>query len=611
MPDFCRVERKELRRIAGTLARHPYLRADLRASSRTGVTLEEVLSLRLALLHTEGMSGNNHRDARLADKLRGWEGRLVEALRDEPDELEVRLRYETTTLLHPQADADCGSTSTERAKITSAWESRRTEASLRAVLGQKLRQNADFFRHGAMLPFYWARRWRIRRIVPASVLRHVALRDTFFAIEQLGPIVDNFAFRGRGGVPWSVDVGLADLAFLYMQLADEFLDELAAAAGGFEAAGQIVRARYRSDVGERPLTELTLRDLQNEHVDPHAHVTKFGMTLGELFVVLDELAVAMDDVLASSRDDVQHAAHLFLHHCFQTYLDEVELCERAPQGRADCLPLENTAWHFYRKNNLVMMLWLDLRARLLRLEPSSHEGAIRAWGYLLATFQIFDDLKDIALDLDKQPSYPLQIATHEYPAEREWIERRFRSRRGPMTRAEVTEVNLKASQTVMQCMDWSRLIALTHFDNALLYAWDQRWRKSWLRRAGSFNPEQEPRRARRPHAVDRLIRALVTLRRPEAHEPFEDAQLAFALDTAAYDGAWQIYLALFPDLRAMYRFATLRMFMTASEKAWAARKLLRRYPRARASALVGLTKGDVDHQVTGDRLEALTELIEV
>ena len=478
-------------------------------------------------------------------------------------------------------------------------------------MAQKLRQNADFIRHGATLPLYWARRRRVRKLVPSSVLENRALRETFFAIEQVGPIVDNFAFRGRAGIPRSIDVGLADLAFLYMQLADEFLDELAAAAGGSEAAGRIVRAHYDDDNRERPLTELTLLHLRDAGIDPEAHVTKFAMTLGELFVVLGAVASVVDRMLATSSDAVQHATRLFLHHCFHTFLDEVDLCERAPGGRSDLLPLEQTAWHFYRKNNLVMMLWLDLRARLLGIEPADHEAAIRSWGYLLAAFQIFDDLKDIALDLGKQPSYPLQIATHDYPRERAWIEHRFRSRRGPLSREEVPEVNLRASHTVRQCMDWSRLIALAHFDNALLYAWDQRWRKSWLRRRGSFNPEAPPRRSRQPHVVDRLVKALVALRGAEATEPVDEAELAFALDAAAYEGSWRIYLTLFPNLRAMYRFATLRMLMNASEKARAARKLLRRYPRERTNALLGLTEGDVDHQITRDRLEAFAELIEV
>ena len=160
-------------------------------------------------------------------------------------------------------------------------------------------------------------------------------------------------------------------------------------------------------------------------------------------------------------------------------------------------------------------------------------------------------------------------------------------------------------------MAWSRLIALAHFDNALLYAWDQRWRKSWLRRKRSFNPEVGPRRARPAHAVDRLVRALVALRGPDSTAPVDDAQLSFALDAAAYESSWQIYLALFPNVRAMYRFATLRMYMSSSEKARAARLVLRRYPRARTTALLSLAEGDVDHQISRDRLESFAKMIEV
>jgi hypothetical protein len=55
----------------------------------------------------------------------------------------------------------------------------------------------------------------------------------------------------------------------------------------------------------------------------------------------------------------------------------------------------------------------------------------------------------------------------------------------------------------------------------------------------------------------------------------------------------------------------LRMLMTAEEKARAARRLLRRFPRARANALLDLADADVDHQVTSDGLEAFAKLIEV
>jgi hypothetical protein len=609
MPHFCEAERDELRRIEGILSRHPYLRVDLCAEGTVARALQDVVSVRLALLHTGGAARMANSGKTLTEKLRAWESRLVAALEDEHDATQVRMRYETAVLLHPDPNAGA-TTARSRTEVAEAWERWRGHQPFRTMVAQKLRQSRDFFRHGAMLPFYWVRRRRVRRLLPRVVLQHRALRETYFAIEQVGPLVDNFAFKGACGIPWSPAVGLADLAFFYIQLADEFLDELAASAGSFEVVGQMIRTAYRTDTSERPLSDLTLEDLWKSGVDPASHATKFGMSLAALFAVLEQLAESIDGLLRESPREVMEATHLFLHHCFQTYLDELDLCERALGHRADRLRLRSTAWHFYRKNNVVMMLWLDLRARLLGLDPGAHAGAIRRWGYLLAAFQVFDDLKDIALDLGKQPSYPLQIAANEFAEEFAWLERRFSRRRAPITREEVREVTLCASKTVKQCMQWSRLIALAHFDNTLLYAWDQRWRKSWTRRQSSFNPEGTVEAPRPPHAVDRFLRALLATRSVEV-DSVVDEQLAYALDATAYDGCWQIYLALFPDIRAMYRFATLRMWMSSKEKARAARRLLRRYPRARASALLELSDGNVDHEIAGDRLEAFSKLIEV
>ncbi|MFA9412378.1 MAG: hypothetical protein ACERK0_14010, partial [Deltaproteobacteria bacterium] len=54
MPPFTDDELAVLRRIEGVLARHPYMRADLGGSGPIAQGLEDVLSARLALLHTAG-----------------------------------------------------------------------------------------------------------------------------------------------------------------------------------------------------------------------------------------------------------------------------------------------------------------------------------------------------------------------------------------------------------------------------------------------------------------------------------------------------------------------------------------------------------------------------
>jgi len=582
-PSFSEHELALLRRVEAVLLRHPYMRAHLGGSGPIARELEAVLSMRLALLHGDGSAKLPRQTVMLLGKLRCWEEGLASAAVGEEGSEEALLRHATALLLHPEPRTGDGQegTSADITQITTAWERARQHRPGKVVFAEKLQQNRAFIRHGARWPWYWLRRRRIRALLPKIVRDDPALRETFFAIEQVGPLVDNFAFGGAGGIPLSTAVALADIAFLYMQLADEFLDELAAAAGGHDTAGRMVRSIYRDDTSERPLCDLSLDHVRAMGVEPETHTTKFGITLSDLFDALAQLATTIDELLIGADDAVVRSTLRFLHHCFQTYLDEAELCASSPGRRPDKMQLRDTAWHFYRKNNMVMMLWLDLRARLLGLEPIEHTAAIRRWGYLLASFQIFDDLKDLGLDLAKQPSYPLQIAANEFPSELEWLERRFGQRRSPVTRNDVPEVNLRASGTVRQCMRWSRLIALAHFDNALLYAWDQRWRKSWTRRRNSFNARGSTAPERRPHAVDRLNACLLAMHRTDLTPPVGDEQLAFALDTAAYDGAWHIYRALFPNLRAIYRFATLRMWMTATEKALAARKLLRQYPHAR------------------------------
>ena len=611
-PPFTVDERVVLRRIKDLLVRHPYIRADLGGSGPIARTLEDVLSTRLAVLHTQRAIADGE-SAALLGKLRHWEAQLADAVVGEDGSEEARLRYQTTVLLHPEphAPGERGATAANVASAIGAWEQLRDKRSARTIRSNRVQQNRDFFRHGATLPFYWWRRRRIRRFFPNVILDEPALRETLFAIEQIGPIVDNFAFKGARVARGSTSAALADVAFLYMQLADEFLDELATAAGGHDAAGRLLQTVYRDDTSERPLCDLSLAHLREAGIDPDAHTTKFGLSLSTLFEALDELSATIDALLANADGAIVHATHLFLHHCFQTYLDEAALCAAAPGQRVDQMRLQDAAWHFYRKNNMVMMLWLDLRARLLGLEPAQHVTVIRRWGYLLSAFQIFDDLKDIALDLGKQPSYPLQIASNDFPEEFAWLEQRFGGARLAVTRDEVLEVTLRASGTVQQCMRWSRLIALAHFDNALLYASDQRWRKSWTQRRNSFNPRGGSTSPMRVHAVDRLVHALLATRGTDSVPAVDDEQLAFALDASAYEGSWRIYLTLFPNIRAIYRFATLRMWMTDPEKAQVARQLLRRYPRARANALVGLVDTDVDHQVTGDRLEAFSKLIEV
>src|SRR5690606_19465151 len=112
------------------------------------------------------------------------------------------------------------------------------------------------------------------------------------------------------------------------------------------------------------------------------------------------------------------------------------------------------------------------------------------------TFQIFDDLKDLAVDLGKQPNYALQIASSTYPHELARAEDRFKGRSEGLRVADIPWVNLKMPATTLACFRLVKLIARAHFSWFEDYVVDLRWRRNWLVRRGNFNPG-----APRPHLL--------------------------------------------------------------------------------------------------------------
>ena len=82
-PPFTEDEVVALWRIESILARHPYMRADLRGLGPIAKDLEGVLSMRLALQHTEGSAGAGRGASALLGKLRVWEAQLADAMIDE------------------------------------------------------------------------------------------------------------------------------------------------------------------------------------------------------------------------------------------------------------------------------------------------------------------------------------------------------------------------------------------------------------------------------------------------------------------------------------------------------------------------------------------------
>ncbi|MBC7174124.1 MAG: hypothetical protein H5U40_16900, partial [Polyangiaceae bacterium] len=267
----------------------------------------------------------------------------------------------------------------------------------------------------------------------------------------------------------------------------------------------------------------------------------------------------------------------------------------------DRLPLTETLWHFYRKNNVVMMRWVALRMELLGTPIDAHLGELRAWGYVLASFQVFDDLKDLWVDLGKQPSYALQIAANAHPDEYEALVRAAPAERRGIDQNEPPALAMRAPKTVLTCIRLARLMALAHFDWFTFYVTDYRWRRNWLLRARSFNLRTaevrsvgeivqfrgEGERTGVPvlDAIYGVLAQTQQLRSFMVGDPFaNDEYLAYVLDVVGYDHAPAILRAALPDIHLAYRFMNLRMRMSAREKAALLRRLMRRHGHAVAEA---------------------------
>lgn len=598
-------------RAALTSGPHRYERLAPEASVAAPLLrLEGVLNLRLAVMHTSlnplEVGRLRAADARrVLVRLDALERELAIQITDD----DARLRYDTLRFLHPSppftgVPADDPGPRTLPA-LVDRWEAVRARPEpFLPWLGRKAKQHWQFWRIGLSFPLYAARMRRIRRALPKRLADNAVARDTFHALEQLGPILDNFVFDRGPSAAFVDDVAITDFAFLYMQLADELVDNLVK-LGGAGALARLLDAHYGQ--GSRgavfvPLEDLTPGSLSKAGIDPESPIAKYGMSVAALVAALAELrGVLLARLDRRGSTELRAEVSAFFHHCFATFLDELELPELAGARRLDLLPYAEVAFHFHRKNHEVMTRWMVLRARVLGLSPIDLATPIARWGVLLASFQIFDDMKDVAVDLGHQPSYAIELAHRLHPRELDWLETTFGAREHSLDRNDVTHLNVAMAGTIRDCMRWSRLLALASYDWFLDYVSDYRWRRNWLVRARSFHAV--PKRdipiesgPLSPYAdidsgvpiVDALFRfaAAVFPTLDEGH--ITDEGLAFALDAIAYDHDGAIHRALFPDIPAMYAFANLRMRIPSAAKAQILRHVVAKHRAASIRALCAL-----------------------
>lgn len=565
--------------------------------------LAGLVELRLALAHTSlDPLEVGETEAALANALVARLSGLVARASDaHADDLGLR----TIEALHP---APGSTTRIDLGELVRDWERRcDTPQTSSAWWAQKRVQNVRFFRAFFFAPFYAARIRRIRARLPASLARHADVMETYGALEQLGPVLDNFVFDLGPRALFADRTALADFAFLYMQLADELVDNLVK-LGGLDAVRTLVGRIYAPRDRQRlfiPLEDLDATHLADVEIDPHGPIPKYRTTVMGLVLLLRDLHAVLCTILADCDDAplIEKRTSDFFHHCFATFLDELDLPTRAKGVPLDRLPLADVAWHFYRKNNLVMSRWLALRAELLGLRPKAYATEIATWGYVLATFQVFDDMKDLAIDLGHQPSYALELAWTRHREEHAFLMTSYGSQPLAIDRNDVPRLMLGMPRTMRDAMRISRVMALAFLEWFTHYVFDYRWRRNWLVRARSFHLAPASMDVPVESLVDaRLVRTITTdvpaidatfrviaQTAPLANEhALDDEYLAFVLDVVGYDHGFAITRAALPDVRTAYRFLNLRMRMTSSEKARLLVTLCKTHRAAATQALAQL-----------------------
>lgn len=593
------TERELLIEALESLERSPSLSSPfLRGGALDRDEREAIESVRLYLLHL-GLSadekGERHEaSVRLIESL----DRLLEEIHQAADPAEkelLKLRAETLRLLHPSHPSHPSPSSAPRAhdnfidslsSIHRRWQAASPGERFGAWLKRKAIQHLLFYRLFFFAFAYWLRRRRIHRLLPESIRRLPIALETFSAVEEMSPIVDNFLFRGRGKPARDLSVAISDLGFLYMQMADELVDSILQAIGAEAMRGLIARFDERDEF--IPLEGIDEDDLRSVGLSFGTKNEKYEASLGEMILALRELRELIDERARLERDEAEtrRALRAFFHHCFSTFIDELSMIDGA-RISADCgldeLPPTRTLFHFYRKNNLVMIRWLELRAGLRGIDPRALADELRAFGYLLSSFQIFDDLKDLSVDRHHQPNYAIGVAAAYFPEELEALDAHLAGARRPITRDEIPRLNLLMQKTVLSLLRLARVAGRISFSWLESYVTDLRWRRNWLSRAKNFNPESgaplsleaelhledgAPIAAIIPPLMERLegLRAIAN----------EDERLAYAFDLIAFDRRASLARAALPNLLLAYRIFHLSLFMPDREKAALLRRILTR-----------------------------------
>ena len=147
--------------------------------------------------------------------------------------------------------------------------------------------------------------------------------------------------------------------------------------------------------------------------------------------------------------------------------------------------------HYERKTSSVLAAWLELRSINAKIPIENKTNEIRMWSRLFFDFQIFDDLKDIKQDFNKQPNL-LELTANSYPTEAEWLKNNIGDLSIDGDLHGTLKINLNMPLSVTHLKLVSSVNANYYLSPFLKAVQNYRWKKSWLSPFLSFQSKKKP-----------------------------------------------------------------------------------------------------------------------
>lgn len=353
------------------------------------------------------------------------------------------------------------------------------------------------FLFGLKVPaVFLIRKYRHRKGLIRDLTKNESFNSLWKTINHVSFPLNNLVFEKGITEAIKGKTELVDIAAFLMLIGDEFIDQLAFRNG--EEVNKVIKQMPAGWLQLNINVDFTLdasrliyafRQLNS---NPAMLYEKYGITTEKFFIVLTDVLSEINrrilQLSTTKRMAVSTAVSSFLNYCLSTFQDDLYFTSSyCPQN----LTVQNTNWYFFKKNNLVMILGLWLRAIILNREPEKYSAQFNEWGYLVANLQLYDDLIDMPSDLHIQPNLPLLLSKDHFPEEYQWFINHKEDLNRFSGNEQIALISFEMPKTVAHTLMLSRIHAVKHLNWFTSFASEYNWYKNWF---GVFLAKKDKKR---------------------------------------------------------------------------------------------------------------------